>query len=359
MDRPLPAHTLAQYEWKNIQVLRMVAALMVVIFHATERSSRYSLPGGGAGVDVFFAISGFVMVVSTQELRKKTDAPRTFMIRRLLRILPLYWAVTLVALGLFYLHGGSNAKAMRLAYIAGSFLLIPVWRTLPPGDAGWHPVVNPGWTLSFEMLFYLLFALTIRSRRQVLWLALTLGTLVLVGFQVHPGHGWALLNLFTPRLLEFLGGVLVAHAVLRGCVLNVWLAALTAGAFLLTVFCLPLFPVQWGYSVAGLFGTLLVYAAASVERYCSLLAPNWAIFLGNCSYSIYLSHTLVLMVLTLALHPLHLGSPAAEIPVTLGEIAISIVLGCLLSVCVEFPMHRELLKRLNVPRTYRPRGQTA
>jgi len=83
-----------------IQVLRAIAALMVVVFHTTTMlADRNALPvrewvNGASGVDIFFVISGFVMTVSSAPLRKSRHPARTFMARRIERIVPMYWLVT-------------------------------------------------------------------------------------------------------------------------------------------------------------------------------------------------------------------------------------------------------------------------
>ena len=85
----------------TIQALRAVAALMVVAYHAfdlwavriTQSSGGY-WTNGAAGVDIFFVISGFVMVVSSRKLVGQPGAALTFMRHRIVRIVPLYWLLT-------------------------------------------------------------------------------------------------------------------------------------------------------------------------------------------------------------------------------------------------------------------------
>lgn len=88
----------------NIQILRGVAALAVVLFHLPTFGGRLDLPGapdaflrnllasGAAGVDLFFVISGFIMA---HVYARRPDGPGLFLLRRGLRIVPLYWMVTL------------------------------------------------------------------------------------------------------------------------------------------------------------------------------------------------------------------------------------------------------------------------
>ncbi len=346
---PLPTRHLAlRHEWKGIQILRAVAAIMVVIFHALRQYPRLDFLGGGTGVDIFFAISGFVMVISTQQLRSSPNPFSLFMKRRIIRIMPLYWVMTVVTLALFLLGNGSNAHSLQPAYILGSVFLFPVWREhSPAGPADWHPVVNPGWTLSFEMLFYLMFALTLRSRRQTILLSGALGLLVVLGVFFPPESGRpAILNLLSPKLLEFLGGVYIGKLALRGRVLNVWAAFLIVVAFLLAIFTLPGSAFFWKSAALGCLCTMLVLAAVSLEPYLHSYAPRWLVYLGNASYSIYLSHFLMLNVFFFRVtRRFEHGGVFTSPVIPLTGIFISIGLGCLLSEYLEYPLHRSLMKR--------------
>ena len=86
----------------TIQALRAVAALLVVLLHALETWGERvdpAAPGvnwenGASGVDIFFIISGFVMVISSQRLVDRPGAWRTFLQHRVIRIVPLYWLLT-------------------------------------------------------------------------------------------------------------------------------------------------------------------------------------------------------------------------------------------------------------------------
>ena len=104
---------------RSIQVLRAVAAIGVLTLHtATEKVAFLggapapfnNLLLGAAGVDLFFVISGFVMVYSSESLFGRGDGPRRFFLRRLARIAPLYWAVTIAIIA--YIYAAHGAKIM-------------------------------------------------------------------------------------------------------------------------------------------------------------------------------------------------------------------------------------------------------
>jgi exopolysaccharide production protein ExoZ len=152
----------------NIQILRALAAAGVILFHIVGNAklhgihvSIFSLFGtfGNMGVDVFFVISGFVMA----ESRNRAPLSATsFLARRLLRIVPLYWALTLFyyALGSFVPELFTNLNLDPNWLFASLFFL--------SGGLGFgSPILGQGWTLEFEMLFYLIFSMTLSLNRKL------------------------------------------------------------------------------------------------------------------------------------------------------------------------------------------------
>ncbi|MES2937415.1 MAG: acyltransferase [Pseudomonadota bacterium] len=146
-------------ELTNLQVLRAVAAMMVVLYHAMETGRAYGFPvrslgflegWGGHGVDLFFVISGFIMVY-IQAMAARS--PARFFANRVRRIVPLYWVLTLLAAAVHLaLPRLVNHGAAEPGFVAASlaFLAQPLY--------GAMPVLYLGWSLEFEMLFYLVFA---------------------------------------------------------------------------------------------------------------------------------------------------------------------------------------------------------
>ena len=140
---------------EGIQVLRAIAALMVVTQH-----SRHSVPGseflplfGGAGVDIFFIISGFVMSYTSPiiggGMKAKLKAADIFFRKRLARIVPLYW----LALAWVARRDFSTPNN----HLVEDFLFIPHFHYLHPT---WlSPIIIQGWTLNYEMFFYFVFAI--------------------------------------------------------------------------------------------------------------------------------------------------------------------------------------------------------
>jgi hypothetical protein len=164
----------------SIQALRAIASLLVFWGHAinavtSKVAAEFPHLYGPFGVDLFFVISGFVMVYSSERLFGQPGAPMTFFARRLARIVPLYWAAT--AILVWFVVPYASTKA-----VLGSLFFTP----RIPSEA---PLLFVGWTLIFEMFFYAVFAIALLAKRRF---AVVAGaTVVLICFSVVFAPDWA------------------------------------------------------------------------------------------------------------------------------------------------------------------------
>jgi exopolysaccharide production protein ExoZ len=296
--------------FQGIQALRGFAATLVVVFHATliwwllvGGNDLKSIPPpwwpGASAVDLFFVISGFVMAVSTFGKENDPGAARTFLERRAIRLFPMYWILTAVFAVQLYLENhytafsipGLPAAHLTPGFFLGSLTLVPFFH-----EGSKDPIAAVGWTLSFEILFYLLFAIALYLRMKPLrFLLPTIVLLVIVG-HFHKQGRPAFTLLADPLLLEFLGGVVVGEAINRGLRLRKQWGLL----MMLVGFCTLLLPqiqlpahrcLMWGIPAM-----LIVMGAASIEYEIASLWPKWILLLGDASYSLYLLHGLSLYI---------------------------------------------------------------
>lgn len=262
----------------NIQALRGFAALNVVLFHCVTTGATYGLPAaslgaldrwGASGVDLFFVISGFVMVY-TQHHNPKSALQ--FFTNRLLRIVPLYWFMTLAIFAL--------AAAVPAAFRNGGFGLDHVVRSLlfAAGLDGGKPIVVVGWTLELEMLFYVVFAISILIGNRVLAAGFCVASLLL----------FAAIGSDLP--LEFLFGMGCAAIFIRYRDLPIGLPAFLIGAGLLVGTMLLDDPKSHRVIVWGIPSALILLGAVYLPQTRSRVA----LYLGAASYSIYLSHIFVI-----------------------------------------------------------------
>ena len=203
----------------TIQALRFIAAFAVVIVHSTfytkERLADISLYDRGTnGVRLFFVISGFVMIASTLGLVDRPKAGVVFAVKRLIRIVPVYWVATLFKLAIMLIiPGAALHAALDTDYIVKSFFFIPALNS----DLKLYPVLGVGWTLNFEIFFYLLFTVTLLLRLDpIRFIAPILLVDAAAWYFVSPewpipAQFWA-----NPIVLDFLAGMVIARLWSRG-----------------------------------------------------------------------------------------------------------------------------------------------
>lgn len=145
----------------SIQILRAVAAYLVVFVHMSELAPRSGATTalaqiGYSGVDLFFVISGFIMVHTTTI--KKTSG-LAFITNRIKRVAPLYYAVTLFVFALAIVAPSAfQSTTTSFAALLKSLAFIPFEKT--PGRI--YPIYYLGWTLNYEMFFYIVFAICLQ-----------------------------------------------------------------------------------------------------------------------------------------------------------------------------------------------------
>lgn len=333
----------------SLQVLRAVAALLVLVHHAGYDADTIALRAGAApfaldrfvdlgfGIHLFFVISGFIMLRTARGFGSARGAA-VFMARRVIRVVPLYWLMTsMLLLGAAVAPGLLNTPVGGLADVIGSYLFIPVLRG---GEL--IPVLGQGWTLDYEMFFYALFAfaMLLPRRAAVPCLAATLIVLVSLGRVVQAAS--APVAVWTDGLLlEFLLGLGIGLLAERGRRLEAW-AAGTA----VVLGCLG--AVALG-PLTGRFGGLALWVkgglpAAVVVGGC-VLGPRWRTgrvvlplaLVGDASYSLYLSHPFAVRLMRgawLALTPA--GAPTSLYLV--AACAAAVLVGLTLHGWVERPM---------------------
>jgi exopolysaccharide production protein ExoZ len=236
-------------------------------------------------------ISGFIMLYVHRDDFEKPDAYLNFVTKRLLRIVPIYWLLTTIAVALLIFAPqlfATHYNAIDLPWIAGSYLFVPV---APPGGSA-TPVVGVGWTLNYEMLFYAVFAgaLLLPRRLGLQVVCMCFGSLVAVGTLLRPTS--PLLGFVTNwLLLDFLMGIAIAWWVLTGGRLS---RAARYIFFLSGVACLAATTV-WTPPEEGPLRFLLwgIPAALIVLAMCGARVPDGRVgklasLLGDASYSIYL-----------------------------------------------------------------------
>jgi exopolysaccharide production protein ExoZ len=334
----------------TIQALRAVAALLVVLLHAFETWGERvdpAAPGvnwenGAAGVDIFFIVSGFVMVISSRRLVDRAGAWLIFLQHRVVRIVPLYWLLTTVKILAVVLLGDVVLRTtLDINFVAGSYLFLPVT------DSAGHfrPVLPVGWTLTYEFLFYLLFAAALAIRVDVLRIVVPGLGLCAVLALVRTGTWPAWTILFDTIVVEFVFGVMLAKWTLRGFRLPPAIAGGLVLAGFALILILPMVAENARVLTWGIPAFAIVAGAVSLEPLVAPSLPRWLLTLGDVSYSIYLSHGFVLPAFGLLFGMVVAPGLWTEVLTIILCLLVSSLVGWGVFALIESPMLRALRRR--------------
>lgn len=298
------------YKLQSIQFLRGMAVLFVVFFHLYIMENKYNifeklLPDmfqfGAFGVDLFFVISGFVMVMVTRGKFQNLKQSIKFLYNRLTRIYPLYWFYTLLALTVFLIQPSwVNSSQGNQVNILESFLLLPSDKL---------PLVQVGWSLIHEVYFYLVyFLIFLLIPESFLLLVLVIWGLIFVTLNLilNPGNPYFDL-IFHPLTIEFIGGCLLAILYYQTEKSKLGIKTLLALSGISLVFAVIGYEMYqtatgiiaplgwWRVLLYGLPAWIIVYGLINAER-SGFIFNKMLSQIGDASYSIYLSHLFTINV---------------------------------------------------------------
>ena len=329
----------------NIQVLRALAAFLVVIVHLQVLATFSGLPSGitaagNCGVDLFFVISGLIMVVTTAQ---RDQSAGEFMRNRVTRIVPLYWVVTIVVFCLAIAAPSLfQSTTVSPSALLKSLGFVPYARA----DGVMAPIVFVGWSLNYEMMFYVMFALGMllsgsRALGQIFTITM-LGLCVGAGQLFQPSD--AVIRFYSsPVTCEFGGGIILGMFFVSGRLprsASARFPALMVGlmGFVAMLVAPQIWPDADRSVVCGLPAFFVVGSFLIAESAGLAFKASWLQLLGAASYAIYLTHFFSTQVVVL-IAP-HLARFGAPIMLALGALAfISVgVVGIAVHLWLELPL---------------------
>ena len=333
----------------SIQCLRAIAVFLVIWAHikfvADFAGNQWiEVATGAIGVDLFFIISGYIIADNIVYLNYNS---KLFILHRIIRIAPFYWLMTLPLL----IKEIANQQ-LNLSSLVQSLIFIPLF--------DFHHFTNPihnfGWTLSFEMWFYLLLSIItfIFKRKSIKYSAILLVAGSAIVYPLYNGSYFLPLFLFHPLTLEFAIGIIIfltsknfslIHAVLSGCSLLILLPIASNYQYLgyhndiLSNSSLAYQRVFFW----GMTGAVTMIFFLSLENIKIIKWPVWLISLGNKAFSIYLIQPYSMIMTKYISNIFQLSA------LTSGFlfIASTIILGVMLSIIVEFPLNNYLRGKLS------------
>lgn len=293
-------------KFQNIQALRGISILLIILYHLLAIEQKYNhgvavLPDcfyiAFSAVDLFFIISGFVMVAVSQGQFRHQYAIQNFIYHRLTRIFPAYWFYFFILLVIYLIKPNLiNASQAHQVNLLESFFLLPQDKL---------PLIAVGWTLTYELYFYMVFAcfLALPEKYFRYAIAVWASIILIVTFSTPNFSSPTLQVIFNPLTLEFIAGCVIGRLLYAG-IHKYGSFFLVFGSTLLIINYLLYrqfisHTVPDGLLRVCLYGipqACIVYAAVALEirrNYFSKLL----VLLGDSSYSTYLTHVMVLSVL--------------------------------------------------------------
>jgi exopolysaccharide production protein ExoZ len=351
----------------SLQLLRCIAVVLVVNAHAIDnqinlnigesfQQNFYFLENFGAvGVDIFFVLSGFIIsLVAKKYLR--LYGFRDFLIKRLIRVLPIYWIVTLITIAFSVFT--SNISSLTSVnspnrYFLKSFFILPFF----DGEYFRNPIIVQGWILSFELYFYIVVAIFLISKSKYIVVTsfLFITSLVATGMVFYNNSNVIFKFISNPINLEFVFGCII------GCIYSSKIQVSRSFSLVLNLIALIGLGVTLfvGYGDIGnhdnivnghlsmirllLWGvpcSLLVASLVFLESFVSKQIPKFLILIGDASYSIYLTQYLSLKILSDVWKSLKLTYPDVFIIISVG---FSVLVGTIFYFTVE----KKLINYLN------------
>ena len=346
-----------------LQVYRGIAALLVVMVHihftSVENLNQvifFNLfKTGWSGVDYFFVLSGFIMVYVHRSAIGKKDQLKSFLVKRAVRIYPIYWIITLTVWCLFLvIPGFANNQDLSVGKVIASLVLIP------QKD---KPILEVGWTLIYEIYFYLLFSLAIwlKPKHSVPilsgWLLVTI--LLYCNIIKLPHDSFLLETVFGEMNLEFVLGCLAAYIVIKynnSIGKYRWILFGIGNLGYVIVAMLAAWGNIWFARILsfGMLATLLIIAVTLIDLKDSPKIPYVLIFLGDGSYSIFLTHMPVISAITKIVQKANLEKYFDGFFAPTLVAVFAVVFGCIFYSLIEKPltvfMRKNIVEKMFLPK---------
>ena len=317
----------------NLQILRGAAILLVIAYHLFRAEEKFlpegrvlssALAVGSAGVDLFFVISGFVIAWTTLFDGRPPVSRGSFLARRFFRIYPIYWFYSALALAVFVVRPGwvNASQGNSFSWMATIFLA-PAERL---------PILMVGWSLIFEVYFYVVFAIFLPLTRRFLLPFLGVWLFALAGAHFFAAPKTPLQQLMlSPMAAEFIAGCTAAY--LARMTTRPLLGLLSVIGGLLLFFAAVLnsefhqeIGLTWTRVFAfGIPSFFIVFGAATIELHGGSWRARLLSRIGDASYSTYLTHVLVLAALG------RLAAAAFANPALRSIVLVSMLLAVLLA----------------------------
>lgn len=315
------------YKYQGIQILRAIACCFVVLCHTNLKCK------GAFGVDIFMIITGFMLVHSTE---KSCD---NFMKKRIFRILPMYWFMTIVtSIFVCVLPSLFHSYEFSWSYLIKSLFFIPYEH-----NGIRQPIYGLGWTLNYEMFIYIIFFLALKiskKYRAVISSAICIALVLISNLFFKQNF---IMNYYgSTIILEFVFGMavwyLLKYIESKCKKMNVYIQTLCFWVSMITIGLLWIFQDNSCRGVISGGLTVLLFFSFFLWSYDKKFENNILVHIGNSSYCIYLTHIYVVRISE------RFFSFMPSILVATISITLSCLVGILWNSCIERKVQNALRK---------------
>lgn len=291
------------------------------------------------GVYYFFALSGFMVYYLYHKELGNPRQIKNFLLNRFIRIYPIYWILTLTILPIYFVfHNLGTGNERNISHIVASLLLIP--------DSD-NTILSVAWSLEHTVFFYLMFSLAFYKKKSISMLIPFIWASLSYAFSINllKSSNYFVNFLFNFNNLIFLSGIACAFAVTRikikmylSCLLVILGIAGFPLSWINTQYSIVDIDLQYATTIASIF---LILGFASIDLQKDIKIPRLAKFLGDASFSIYLTHFTSMSAISLILSSTSV-LPLPNFLIAILLIISSIVVGCLVYVLLEKPITKKL-----------------
>lgn len=327
-----------EQRFDSIQVLRGIAAFSVILHHIAF------IGKGAFGVDIFFCISGFIMMYITE------ISSEHFFMKRIIRLVPLYYAITAITFaGTVLMPELFEKTTADILSLIKSLLFIPF-----DSHGAVQLIVRVGWTLNYEMFFYLIVyvSLLISKKYRAVIASGIIVFLVVLGkvfdFYYDAFDFWT-----DSIMVEFIFGI-ISYEILRNtssyyekmkALKRVVLAAFAACLYI-SLWTIDYYKVFAGSDRCVAYGIIgmIIFNLVFLSGY-GLRMPKFLVWMGDISYSVYLLHYFIIRLYNRFLCP-DVQIDTAAVLGAIAAVAAVYVTGNLSYKLFEQKLSRLLRKRL-------------
>jgi peptidoglycan/LPS O-acetylase OafA/YrhL len=291
---------------QSIQVLRGIAALLVVLTHSQAQllgfQGKFGLAGatinafipfalpGRFGVELFFVISGFVMALVTRDAHGRPGAALHFLQKRFIRIFPAYWLwTTILSCLLFFFPFLFAERTFVLHDILLSYILIPY----VPSGKNPAPILAVAWTLYYEIYFYILISIGLFFKRSYFIVFIFIFFIISIAILPHDNPIFTMAS--NKMLLDFFAGFIIGDIYTKEIRIKKYILILCIFLSMMNIIYIYI-----GYDNSDNIpsfctaAVLLIFGISLLEQSSQISFSKQFLLIGDASYSIYLSHYIVI-----------------------------------------------------------------